>query len=70
MARFQFFSHDRLTDRRLTDRQNRLLNPASRMLARVNYSSELLLHTLAYSITFLWLVGPHAVVHGRLVGPQ
>ena len=35
MARFQFFAGDRrLTDRRLTDGQNRLLNPASRMRAR------------------------------------
>ena len=31
MARFQFFS-----SHRLTDRQNRLLNPASRMRARGN----------------------------------
>ena len=38
MARFQFFSPDRQTtdDRRLTDGQNRLLNPASRMRARGN----------------------------------
>ena len=37
MARFQFFGRHRqttLTDRRLTDGQNRLLNPASRMRAR------------------------------------
>ena len=37
MAKFQFFSPDRqTTDRRLTDGQNRLLNPASRMRARGN----------------------------------
>ena len=35
MARFQFSS----PDRRLTDGQNRLLNPASRMRARGNYRS-------------------------------
>ena len=33
MARFQVFRH---TDRRLTDGQNRLLNPASRMRAQGN----------------------------------
>ena len=37
VAIFQFFVGDRrLTDRRLTDGQNRLLNPASRMRARGN----------------------------------
>ena len=38
MARFQFFFESQ-TDR-LTDRQNRLLNPASRMRARGNYLSD------------------------------
>ena len=42
MARFQFFSPDRQTtdDRRLTDGQNRLLNPASRMRARGNNTGQ------------------------------
>ena len=38
---FNFF---RLTDRRLTDRQNRLLNPASHMRAWGNNSCRLVAH--------------------------